>query len=481
MRVRKVAVVGGGPGGLYAARLAKLADPACAVTVYEQGEPDTTFGFGVGLAAGTQRKLEAADPDSLHDLVAAGRRHDMTLDVRGVGGGVVRVRNDRLIGVARTELLAILQRHAEKAGVALEFGGRRSAADLDADVVVAADGVSSATREAGPFGEHVELGRGLYLWCGTDFALDDAVFAPVTTEHGVFVTHAYPYGSGRSTFLIETDEADLAPCGLRRRHRRHPVRRVGRDVAALPRDRVRRAAPRPPVDRQPHPVAPVPHGHLRPLVAGAHRAPRRRRAHGALLHRLRHEARDGGRDRVGRGAPRRAGSGERVRGVRAPSPSRRGAAAGARPSQQAVVGVVPGAAVAARRPADGGVHVAGGERAARPVRRDQPGRRGRGAAPVRRRCGPDRPGRRHRVGAGAAGGGACRLGDRRRAVRRPVGPGGDAVVARAGRVGLRLVGPPDRDAVLNRLDLAERVRIETGNSSRSMRPPRCATTSPPGW
>ena len=83
MRVRKVAVVGGGPGGLYAARLAKLADPACAVTVYEQGEPDTTFGFGVGLAAGTQRKLEAADPDSLHDLVAAGRRHDMTLDMGG--------------------------------------------------------------------------------------------------------------------------------------------------------------------------------------------------------------------------------------------------------------------------------------------------------------------------------------------------------------------------------------------------------------
>ena len=37
-----------------------------------------------------------------------------------------------------------------------------------------------------------------------------------------------------------------------------------------------------------------------------------------------------------------------------------------------------------------------------------------------------------------------------------------AVVARAGRVGLRLVGPPDRDAVLDRLDLAERVRIETG-------------------
>ena len=177
------------------------------------------------------------------------------------------MRNDRLIGVARTELLAILQRHAEKAGVALEFGARRSAADLDADVVVAADGVSSATREGGPFGEHVELGRGLYLWCGTDFALDDAVFAPVTTEHGVFVTHAYPYAGGRSTFLIETDEATWRRAGFAATTDATPVRRVGRDVAALPRGGVRRAAARPPVDRQPHPVAAVPHGHLRPLVA----------------------------------------------------------------------------------------------------------------------------------------------------------------------------------------------------------------------
>jgi 2-polyprenyl-6-methoxyphenol hydroxylase-like FAD-dependent oxidoreductase len=211
MRVRGVAVLGGGPGGLYAARLLKLAYPACAVTVYEQGEPDATFGFGVGLAAGTQRKLEAADPDSLRDLVAAGRRHDMTLDVHG---DLVRVRNDRLIGVARTELLAILQRHAEKAGVTLEFGTRHSAADLDADIVIAADGVSSATRELGPFGGRAELGRGLYLWCGTDFALDDAVFAPVATEHGIFVTHAYPYAGGRSTFLIETDEATWRRAGF---------------------------------------------------------------------------------------------------------------------------------------------------------------------------------------------------------------------------------------------------------------------------
>ena len=211
MQPRRVAVLGGGPGGLYTARLLKLAHPACEVTVHEQGDPDTTFGFGVGLAAGTQRKLAAADPDTLRELVEAGLRHDMTLQV---GADRVRVRNDRLIGVARTELLAILQRHAEKAGVGLEFGSRASATDLDADVVVAADGVSSATREQGGFGASVDVGRGLYLWCGTEFPLADAVFAPVHTEYGTFVTHAYPYSGGRSTFLIETDEQTWRRAGF---------------------------------------------------------------------------------------------------------------------------------------------------------------------------------------------------------------------------------------------------------------------------
>ena len=130
MRLGRVAVLGGGPGGLYVARLLKLADPACEVVVHEQGEPDATFGFGVGLAAGTQRKLEAADPDTLTDLVTAGLRHNMTIQV---DAGRARVLTDRLVGVARTELLAVLQRHAEKAGVELRFGARRAAGELDAD------------------------------------------------------------------------------------------------------------------------------------------------------------------------------------------------------------------------------------------------------------------------------------------------------------------------------------------------------------
>ncbi|MEQ3551735.1 FAD-dependent monooxygenase [Pseudonocardia nematodicida] len=211
MQLRRVAVLGGGPGGLYTARLVKLVFPRCEVVVHEQGPADATFGFGVGLAAGTQRNLAAADPDTLHDIVSAGHPHDMTMQV---GGATVRVRNDRLVGIARTELLAILQRHAEKAGVVLEHGSRRTAGELDADLVVAADGVNSATRREGPFGEDLEVGRGLYLWAGTEFPLPDAVFSPVDTAHGTFVTHAYPYSGGRSTFLVETDEATWRRAGF---------------------------------------------------------------------------------------------------------------------------------------------------------------------------------------------------------------------------------------------------------------------------
>lgn len=212
MQLRRVAVLGGGPGGLYAARLLKLAQPSCQVIVYEQGQPDATFGFGVGLAAGTQRKLEAADPDTLRDMAGTGHRHDMTMMV---DGHTARVPNDeRLIGIARTELLAVLQRHAEKAGVRLEFGARCTADELDADIVIAADGVSSATRENGDFGTSIEVGRGLFVWCGADFALDDAVFTPVDTEHGTFVTHAYPYSGDRSTFMIETDERTWRNAGF---------------------------------------------------------------------------------------------------------------------------------------------------------------------------------------------------------------------------------------------------------------------------
>jgi anthraniloyl-CoA monooxygenase len=213
MPIRRIAVLGGGPGGLYAARLLKLADPRREIDVYEQGAPGKTFGFGVGLASRTQRNLSDADPDTLADIVAAAHGHGVEMRV---GDRAARINPKDLLAIARTSLLGVLQRHAEASGVRLHFGSRETAADLDADLVVAADGVGSATREAAAaaFGATVEVGAGLYLWCGADFALPNALFAPLTTEHGTFVTHAYPYAADRSTFLIETDEKTWRNAGF---------------------------------------------------------------------------------------------------------------------------------------------------------------------------------------------------------------------------------------------------------------------------
>lgn len=213
MKLRRIAVLGAGPGGLYAARLLKRSDPDCQVDVYEQGRPDTTFGFGVGLAAGTQRNLRAADPVSLEDILHRGHGHDMSLQV---DDQVARMPNDSLSAIGRTTLLTVLQEHAVESGVTLHFGDRVEASELDVDLVVAADGANSATRDshATAFGVQVDVGAGLYLWCGTDIALPSAVFMPVTTEYGTFVTHAYPYAADRSTFLIETDEPTWRAAGF---------------------------------------------------------------------------------------------------------------------------------------------------------------------------------------------------------------------------------------------------------------------------
>jgi anthraniloyl-CoA monooxygenase len=58
----RVAVIGGGPGGLYAAALLKHLDPGREVTVWERNAPDDTFGFGVVLSDETLGGIEHADP-----------------------------------------------------------------------------------------------------------------------------------------------------------------------------------------------------------------------------------------------------------------------------------------------------------------------------------------------------------------------------------------------------------------------------------
>jgi anthraniloyl-CoA monooxygenase len=58
----RIAVVGGGPGGLYFAALARQLDPGDEITVWERNAADDTFGFGVVFSDETLGGIEHADP-----------------------------------------------------------------------------------------------------------------------------------------------------------------------------------------------------------------------------------------------------------------------------------------------------------------------------------------------------------------------------------------------------------------------------------
>src|SRR5207237_8928538 len=58
----RIAVVGGGPGGLYFAALTRQLGPGHEVTVWERNAPDDTFGFGVVFSDATLGGTAHADP-----------------------------------------------------------------------------------------------------------------------------------------------------------------------------------------------------------------------------------------------------------------------------------------------------------------------------------------------------------------------------------------------------------------------------------
>ncbi|GAA4392199.1 FAD-dependent monooxygenase [Tsukamurella soli] len=207
-----IVVIGGGPAGLFAARLLALRHPDWRVTVHERTDPSHTFGFGVGLTGGLLTAVMAVDPETA-ERIQRGSARVPVAEFR-LGHSTVRIPGfHRGVAVSRAGLLDTLVDQARAAGVRVELDSSVTLEQVgaNADLVIAADGVSSAAREARRevFEPTVTLGRGIYMWCGSEAQLEGTVFHPVDTEHGVFTAHAYPYGEGRTALVIETDSAAL--------------------------------------------------------------------------------------------------------------------------------------------------------------------------------------------------------------------------------------------------------------------------------
>jgi len=202
----RIAVLGGGPGGLYFAALAKQLDPRHEITVWERNAPGDTFGFGVVFSDETLGGIEHADTAIFGAMEREFARWD-DIDVH-YRGTVTTSGGHGFAAMSRHRLLRILQDRCAELGVRIHF--RAQAPDLARlsathDLVLAADGANSQTRAAfaGTFQPSLEARRCKYIWLGTDLVFDAFKFYVLDTPWGIMQVHGYPYSRDASTFILE--------------------------------------------------------------------------------------------------------------------------------------------------------------------------------------------------------------------------------------------------------------------------------------
>ncbi|MGY2060874.1 lycopene cyclase family protein, partial [Nocardia gipuzkoensis] len=184
----RIAVIGGGPAGLYFSALMKQLDPGHEIIVWERNAPDDTFGFGVVFSDETLGGIEHAD-EVVHRRMSErfARWSDIDIHYRGV---VRTCGGQGFAAMSRKDLLHILQQRCLELGVDLRF--RIPAPDVEQlaathDLVLAADGLNSAvrTRFAEVFGPELDRRHNRYMWLGTDRVFEAFEFFIEHTPHGI--------------------------------------------------------------------------------------------------------------------------------------------------------------------------------------------------------------------------------------------------------------------------------------------------------
>jgi 2-polyprenyl-6-methoxyphenol hydroxylase-like FAD-dependent oxidoreductase len=212
----RIAILGAGPAGLYLAYLIKRRRSDAEVTLVEQNSADATFGFGVVFSDRALEFLRDDDPEtfaaiaphmeSWNDITLLHRNERIAID--GIG----------FAAIGRLKLLQLLHARVRSVGIEPLFG--RAVVSLDeldgADLVVGADGVNSLVRKtfADAFGASVVYLANRFAWFGTPKSYDTLTQTFRHTPIGDFNAHHYRYAPGRSTFIVEVDEATFARAGF---------------------------------------------------------------------------------------------------------------------------------------------------------------------------------------------------------------------------------------------------------------------------
>ncbi len=212
-----ISIVGGGPGGLYFAILAKKKWPSYDVTVYERNKANDTFGFGVVFSDETLGFLKDYDEVS-YEAIRRNFAYWDDVDVH-YKGEILKCAGNGFAGCSRMSLLLLLQERAKELGVNLmfeyEFDPEKLSDFASSDLIVAADGINSRIRTQFEehFGTRIELGKDMFCWLGSSKELDAFKYFFRETPHGVVVAHAYQYEASKSTWVIEMSQETFKGLG----------------------------------------------------------------------------------------------------------------------------------------------------------------------------------------------------------------------------------------------------------------------------
>jgi 2-polyprenyl-6-methoxyphenol hydroxylase-like FAD-dependent oxidoreductase len=203
----RIAVLGGGPAGLYFATLYKKRHPDAEVCVYEQNPDNATFGFGVVFSDKALDFLRADDEETYQLVTPRMERwRDITLVHQGQA---IPIDGVGFSAIGRLELLLLLQQRARELSVSLRYRTLvRSLDELgDVDLIVGADGVNSLVRRGfeGDFGFSLSYLHNKFAWYGTAQRFETLTLTFVRTPEGTFTAHHYRYSPEMSTFIVECD------------------------------------------------------------------------------------------------------------------------------------------------------------------------------------------------------------------------------------------------------------------------------------
>ena len=214
----RINILGGGPAGLYLSILLAKRDSSHVIRVLERNAPDDTFGWGVVFSDETLGNLKEADEESFAAITKAFAYWD-AIDIH-YAGTCITSRGHGFCGLARKELLSILQARARELGVEITFHTEIDDVDAlrDCDLFVGADGANSKVRARyeDAFRPTIELRKSRYMWLGSKQRFPAFTFSFRESAHGVFQIHAYQFDADTSTVIVECDEASFLAAGLDR-------------------------------------------------------------------------------------------------------------------------------------------------------------------------------------------------------------------------------------------------------------------------